>query len=691
MKAGKYNIKELFINRNIESIIIPEIQRDYVWGKDQIDGLLKSLFDDYNNFMASCSNVNIQIDDNESIQNSLLNHYKSIKFGSSIGFIYAYSDREYPDKYFLIDGQQRLTTIYLLITVIASMDEEFKIVFNKLYFSNQKSFIEYRVREASLLFLNKAISEIIESGQFELKDKFWYYDFYKSDKTIQSTINALQIIKSNIEYYKINICSFKDYLLDYVQFWYFDTNISEQGEELYVYMNARGTAMQSNENLKAELLSQIDSKKQKEKNEWGTKWEIWQDTFWLIRGENENADNVFNEFTYCIAGLQNIKLGLNINIEKNDKPTHLQLLKCFDSNGLEILENYVGAFELLLGKELEDFCTYRKLYSVWIKSIREIIRQVFNKNFTNWFANIDDQNRSTERNRMVLVWSVLDYLMKKNTIDTDTIIVLRIFYNRYHNFDRAVKSNLNDVDKFINETYKSIVRNNQDAEEVLKFNYIQSIENQLNFGKLITIIWQIEDHPINLSGRDVKNLNSSHLIDYQSDLDENKLTLIKDKFYELFPLKEGKANEVDWINYKKVLSALITYGKFWNKKITNGYLNIDFDNESRIIRDIDSNNKCFNNFFNDFIATDSLDDLLKDKLLKPLYDAETEDLELIIKWYNYELKEKMWDEGFYIAIGNYNHQKVDKYFPENYRLVNTKGNFNGGDPVILYKQINKKE
>ena len=40
MKPGKYTIKELFVNRELEQIVIPEIQRDYVWKKEQVEGLM---------------------------------------------------------------------------------------------------------------------------------------------------------------------------------------------------------------------------------------------------------------------------------------------------------------------------------------------------------------------------------------------------------------------------------------------------------------------------------------------------------------------------------------------------------------------------------------------------------------------------------------------------------------------------
>ena len=52
MKAGKYCFKDLFVNRYVQRIIIPEIQRDYVWREMQVTGLLNSLVNDYNKFLT---------------------------------------------------------------------------------------------------------------------------------------------------------------------------------------------------------------------------------------------------------------------------------------------------------------------------------------------------------------------------------------------------------------------------------------------------------------------------------------------------------------------------------------------------------------------------------------------------------------------------------------------------------------
>ena len=69
----KYTIKELFVNRELEQIVIPEIQRDYVWKKEQVEGLMNSLLSDYIKFDTEKINVTA---DNEEIKNLFINYYK---------------------------------------------------------------------------------------------------------------------------------------------------------------------------------------------------------------------------------------------------------------------------------------------------------------------------------------------------------------------------------------------------------------------------------------------------------------------------------------------------------------------------------------------------------------------------------------------------------------------------------------
>jgi uncharacterized protein with ParB-like and HNH nuclease domain len=116
MKAGKYSVRELFVNSYIDQIIIPEIQRDYVWGEEQIIGLLESVLEDYNKY----KNGEVPLESNDlEIKALFKDFYKKQKYSSNIGFLYAYNDPEYVGKYFLIDGQQRITTVYLLLLALS--------------------------------------------------------------------------------------------------------------------------------------------------------------------------------------------------------------------------------------------------------------------------------------------------------------------------------------------------------------------------------------------------------------------------------------------------------------------------------------------------------------------------------------------------------------------------------------------
>lgn len=64
---------------------------------------------------------------------------------------------------------------------------------------------------------------------------------------------------------------FKDYVENYIEFNYFDTNISSQGERLYLYMNSRGEDLSRQESLKAMLIERSDNKLED-----GKMWEDWQ-------------------------------------------------------------------------------------------------------------------------------------------------------------------------------------------------------------------------------------------------------------------------------------------------------------------------------------------------------------------------------------------------------------------------------
>ncbi len=325
MKSGRYNVRELLTHNEIEQIIIPEIQRDYVWKKKNVVKLLDSII---KNFVSKReSNLLIEIvgetNVNASVSSFLQKEYNKLIHNTKVGFIYAYHDNEYPGKFFLIDGQQRFTTIYLLILAIYIKNKK-NSDFKTIYFKNEILKIDYKVREHSHEFMSYFIKNELDSNSCDIMTSIKYYkNDYEKDETINNLISNYRTINSildeNLEIIKNNSTydDFIEYIEDYIEVNYFDTNISEQGEQLYLYMNSRGEFLSHQEKIKSEIV-----KKENElatKKEIGGKWEQWQNFFWIHRGlrtenGNENADIGFEEFLKWCSILH---ICTSENIEKN--------------------------------------------------------------------------------------------------------------------------------------------------------------------------------------------------------------------------------------------------------------------------------------------------------------------------------------------------------------------------------------
>lgn len=303
MNTGRYNVKSLFTSSEVEQIIIPEIQRDYVWKESNVRGLMKSIMDHFS------AKTDLQLDIvekqsgqpiNEDVISVLSEEYTRLVHPTRIGFIYAYHSPDFPGRFFLIDGQQRLTTIFLLLLASykkAGRSEDYR----KLYFPTKLPKIDYMVREITHDFMIDFIEHEIgvQSAKnpisFQKSNKF--YNYYESDATTSCIIRNYNVIEDILEdyrkdederrYYKNLI----NYVENYIEFNYFDTNISEQGEKLYLYMNSRGEDLSTQESLRPLLISRSSDKLAA-----GTKWEEWQNFFWENRGQNNNADAGFNEF-----------------------------------------------------------------------------------------------------------------------------------------------------------------------------------------------------------------------------------------------------------------------------------------------------------------------------------------------------------------------------------------------------------
>lgn len=214
------NLKELL--HKYDKIEIPMLQRDYAQGR-------KSQASIANEFLEAIFAV--------------LNDSKSKKT-LHIDFIYGY---KLGNKFLLIDGQQRITTLWLLHFYVYRKAKNIDCKFlEKFSYSVRKSSKEFCKNLLEIDFdLSIKPSEAIAKnvGAFESLENL------NNDPTIKAMLNMLDLIyertknKKDFEKLARN--------LDNVTFDEFEMKDFGLGEELYIKMNARGKQLSRYENLKS--------------------------------------------------------------------------------------------------------------------------------------------------------------------------------------------------------------------------------------------------------------------------------------------------------------------------------------------------------------------------------------------------------------------------------------------------------
>lgn len=540
MKPGKYTIRELFVNREVEQIIIPEIQRDYVWKKEQVEGLLTSVHNDYEKFTKEEINITA---DNDEIKKLFVNYYKKQQFASNIGFIYAYNDAEYKGKYFLIDGQQRVTTVYLLLlNLFISTDE--KEDFKNKYFKDKQLKIDFKVRESSHDFFKNFIGFCLDHDftavdDFEtvfskaLFSQYWYFDDYKNDKTIQSIICNYVTLNSFVEKNKLQSKDFLNYILDYVDCWYFDTNISEQGEELYIYMNARGEQIQNNENIKADLLGALkdidvaqisnreDFTEEKSlagiKKYWGKKWEDWQDFFWVNKGSNVNADEGFNEFLRWVQIISMSKKSIididNENENSLDKKDIIEVIK-WEKKGIKLKVEFLDLIEIEKYIEATKFIfsssNYTSLKDIYVDFDLNL-GNFFEQNWLQSYSKTESKVNHLSQIDCFRIIPILEFVKEQKEIDDFKSIEIyrfaRYLFNlsRIDNISKAANVNCINAIKLATLLQGSTIKILElekiskslfTAEEKAKFQLYKNPPNSLNREFLEISFWDLENVPV---------------------------------------------------------------------------------------------------------------------------------------------------------------------------------------------------
>ena len=356
ISGHEYTVRDLFSGDT--KIVIPDLQRDYCWGDKAMVAKEKKTRELVTGFVSN-----------------LLELYEtSDKSPLTMGLIYGY---EQPRHYIQIcDGQQRLTTIFLLIGCINARLGNGK--FNDYLISSREReddsepHLQYSIRESTLYFLSDLASKVFIDRSTpinEIRKANWYFNEYDQDASIQSMIAAIEKIMAVLDGSELDLCRFGDFILDNLKLLYYDMENRSRGEETYVIINTTGEPLSPTENIKPILLGK-PSLSPAESELYSNQWEDREEWFWKHRGEDTTSDEGMKQFFmwYWQIGLiqEKTKIGgkpfplntrdLFVNppktrgVQPDDESPSLENWEKFQ--GLDNLNKYFNAL-----RELITWCT----------------------------------------------------------------------------------------------------------------------------------------------------------------------------------------------------------------------------------------------------------------------------------------------------------------------------------------------
>lgn len=310
-----YSLAQIFINGTNGKVVIPDLQRDYCWGgkgalvTDFVDNI-KKRFEDYHK--------NIKEWKDECL--TCINAVCRTKVARSLmmGLLYGYYEENRPNLQ-LCDGQQRLTTLYLLIGLINRFygDNSFRRFLISDYEFKEDDYepnLIYDIRDSSRYFLSDLVCSyfIQENGEAVdgalsdyIRKQKWWFKTYETDPTIQSmlaAINEMQGLLQDMD--KSELKDFGCYVCNMLLFVYYDMGDRKNGEKTFVIINTTGEPLTATENLKP-LVVTYDSSSDAEWERRSEQWEIMDNWFWKKRDKSreDTSDAGMKEFLRWVVAL----------------------------------------------------------------------------------------------------------------------------------------------------------------------------------------------------------------------------------------------------------------------------------------------------------------------------------------------------------------------------------------------------
>lgn len=311
------------ILNDFDRVEIPIIQRDYAQGRESAanirESFLKNIFD------ALKNNVQVELD-----------------------FIYGYKKNIGNNKsaFIPIDGQQRLTTLWLLHWFLAAKAGGLGNISEKL------SKFVYETRESTQDFLNKLCStegkgidpSWLARGFKDhiINDAPWFEDAWRTDPSIMGFLTMLESIANQLDSGTADPKELLHRLVEgrKVVFYCVELEKFSLGEEIYTRMNARGKQLTPFEKIKS-MLYKVTSRFPVQHNDLAAKMDSsWVEDFWDYRDKDHLVDTSLTNYLLFVTRMlyvQRPNLDLSHGTNLDSLNTKVLELIYSDKKNLEFL------------------------------------------------------------------------------------------------------------------------------------------------------------------------------------------------------------------------------------------------------------------------------------------------------------------------------------------------------------------
>lgn len=489
----------------LQKIIIPIIQRDYAQGRDNPD-------------VARVRERFIEA------------LYKAVtEKPITLDFVYGDIDKE--GNMTPLDGQQRLTTLFLLYWYAAKYAAKKENILK-----DNDAFLKkfsYETRYSARNFCHKLVDYNPEFKEDclskEIIDQEWFPLDWNNDPTIRSMLVMLDAIHNRFK----DVTDLWNKLKERCITFYF-LPIKDMGltDELYIKMNSRGKPLTLFEHFKAELEREIRNIDDELADKIMRKIDIdWTDLLWKYRNSNTGSldDNIIDDefLRYFKFICDVIYYRKEISAGNRGKDV-FELLDLYSSSKSEDAEENIKTLERFFGcwLNIRDYSDPKDFLSSFMANIHEdgkiLVKSGSDLNIFKDCLHTYSDRAKFPLNRFVLLYAITTYLQNLDKVtESDFKRRIRIVNNLIQNSrdeisDRQDRNRMPAILKqteaiiltgVINDDIGPSFNAHQILEEKKKITYLESNPN------MASVMFELEDHDL-LKGQisifGIDNLDNLH-------------------------------------------------------------------------------------------------------------------------------------------------------------------------------------